>query len=119
VTAMAVKKNGIALTFSSTLNPTEAANRENYTIEQWNYKWTNEYGSPEFKPSTGDKDQGHDRVEISKLTVSADGKSVFMEMPTQVVMQMRIKFKIESADGAAIEQEIFNTINHVPEQAGP
>ena len=119
VTGLAVKKNGIALTFSSKLNPTAAANRENYTIEQWNYKWTNEYGSPEFKPSTGDKDQGHDRVEISRLTVSADGKSVFMEMPTQVVMQMRIKFKIKSADGAAIEQEIFNTINYVPEQAGP
>ena len=119
VMGMAVKKNGITLTFSTKVDPVEAAKRDNYTLEQWNYKWTSDYGSPEFKPSTGDKDQGHDRVEISTLTVSADGKSVFMEMPTQVVMQMRIRFKIKSADGAAIEQEIFNTINYVPESVGP
>jgi len=116
---MAVKKNGIALTFSTKLDAAEAGNKDNYSIEQWNYKWTSDYGSPEFKPSTDDKDKGHDTVQVTKATVSADGKSVFLEMPTQVVMQMKIKYRVATAEGQPLSQEIYNTINHVPEQAGP
>jgi hypothetical protein len=114
---LAVKKNGIAITFATKLDKAEAANKDNYAIEQWNYKWTSNYGSPEFKPSNGEK--GHDKVEVAKATLSADGKTVFLEMPTQVVMQMKIKYRLASEDGSAISQEIFNTINHVPDQAGP
>ena len=116
VTGMSVKKNGVQLTFSSELDKAEAANKENYDVSIWNYHWTSDYGSPEFKPSTGDKDKGHDQIEISKVTLGEDGKSVFLEMPVQVVMQMKIKLRIAAKDGGAISQEIFNTINYVPAQ---
>jgi hypothetical protein len=116
---MAVKKNGIALTFSTKLDAAEAGNKDNYTVEQWNYKWSSDYGSPDFKPSTDDKEKGQDKVQVTKATVSADGKTVFLEMPTQVVMQMKIKYRVATAEGQALSQEIYNTINHVPEQAGP
>lgn len=114
VSGLNIKKNGVQLTFSSELDKAEAGNKENYTVEVWNYAWTNNYGSPEFKPSSGDKEKGHDKLEISNVTVGADGKTVFLEMPVAVVMQMNIKFRIASKDGTAISQEIFNTINHVP-----
>jgi len=46
--------------------------------------------------------------------LSADKKSVFLEVPgLQPVMQMRIKMKINSADGARLPEEIVNTINAV------
>jgi hypothetical protein len=114
VNSLSIKKNGVQLGFTTELDKAEAGNKENYTIEVWNYQWTNNYGSAEYKPSSGDKEKGHDKLEIKNVTVGADGKSVFIEVPTAVVMQMNIKFRIASKDGAAINQEIFNTINHVP-----
>ncbi len=114
VVGMSVKKNGVELTFSTPLDKTEGANVENFSVEQWNYQWTSNYGSPEFKPSSGDKDKGHDQVTISKVTLSSDGKTVFLEMPVQVVMQMSIKYRLMTADGQKLSQEIYNTINYVP-----
>ncbi|HEX3132521.1 MAG TPA: hypothetical protein VHX44_02940, partial [Planctomycetota bacterium] len=114
VSNLSVKKNGVELKFAVELDKAEAANKENYDVEIFNYHWTSEYGSPEFKPSTGDKEKGHDKVEISKVTLGEDGKTVFLEMPVQVVMQMKIKYKIASKGGDAINQEIYNTINYVP-----
>lgn len=114
VSGLNIKKNGIQLTFSSELDKAEAGNKENYQVEVWNYAWTNNYGSPEFKPSSGDKEKGHDKLEVSNVTVGADGKTVFLETPVQPVMQMMIKFRIASKDGVTIGQEIYNTVNHVP-----
>lgn len=114
VSSLSVKKNGVELKFAVELDKAEAGNKDNYNIEIWNYHWTSEYGSPEFKPSTGDKEKGHDKVEVSKVTVADDGKTVFLEMPVQVVMQMRIKYRIASKGGDQISQEIYNTINYVP-----
>ena len=114
VSGLNIKKNGIQLTFSSELDKAEAGNKENYQVEVWNYAWTNNYGSPEFKPSSGDKEKGHDKLEIANVTVGSDGKTVFLETPVQPVMQMMIKFRLASKDGATISQEIYNTVNHVP-----
>lgn len=118
-TGLSVKKNGIALAFSVPLDKAEAGNKDNYTIEEWNYAWTKEYGSPEFKPSSDNKQKGHDKVEVTNVTVSADGKSVFLEMPVHEVMQMKIKYRIKTADGANIQQDIYNTIHVVGDKAGP
>lgn len=114
VSGLNIKKNGIQLTFSSELDKAEAGNKENYQVEVWNYAWTNAYGSPEFKPSSDNKEKGHDKLEITNVTVGSDGKTVFLETPVQPVMQMMIKFRIASKDGATIGQEIYNTVNHVP-----
>ncbi len=114
VVGLSIKKNGINLTFSSKLDPVEGANKDNYAIEQWNYKWTGEYGSKHFKPSTDNKENGADKVTVTSAKLAADGKSVFLEMPVQVVMQMKIQLRVPTADGAAISQEIYNTVNHVP-----
>jgi len=114
VSALSIKKNGVELKFTTELDKAEAGNKDNYQVEVWNYAWTSNYGSPEFKPSSGDKEKGHDKVEIANATLGADGKTVFLEMPVQVVMQMNIKFRIATKGGDAISQEIFNTINYVP-----
>lgn len=114
VSALSIKKNGVELKFTTELDKAEASNKDNYQVEVWNYAWTSNYGSPEFKPSSGNKEKGHDKVEIANATLGADGKTVFLEMPVQVVMQMNIKFRIATKGGDAISQEIFNTINYVP-----
>ena len=43
--------NGIQLTFSEPLDAKAAVDRENYNIQQANYRWHSTYGSPMYKES--------------------------------------------------------------------
>ena len=117
--AYSVKKNGVSLTFSEPLDPSTAMNKDNYSIEEWNYLWTANYGSPEVHVDDPKKN-GHDAMEISAAKISADGKTVFLEIPTvRPVMQMRIRYKISGADHAVIQGDYYNTINKVGTAMGP
>jgi hypothetical protein len=111
--ALRVTDKGIHIGFTSPLETSSASDPGNYSIQQYTYKWSKEYGSPEFKVSDPTQ-KGRDTVEIKSVTVSPDKKSVFLEVPgLQPVMQMRIKMKINSESGAPVPGEIGNTINVV------
>lgn len=108
-----VTSSGIQLGFTCPLEERSATDEQNYAIEQWNYKWTEEYGSPDF--SAIDPDQkGRDPVAIKSIKLLEEGRGVFLEIPTiKPVMQMRIRFRIKAADGSPLDYEIYNTINRV------
>lgn len=107
-----VKPNGVNLAFTTELDATAAADATNYSVQQWNYKWSNDYGSAEYKL---DGTKGKDAVEVKSAKLSADKKSVFLDLGSVVpVEQMEIKFNVKSASGAAIPGRIINTINAVP-----
>jgi hypothetical protein len=115
-----VKNNGIRVDFTTRLDAT-AADPANFGIRQWNYRWTENYGSgwysvadPNKNTSTGDE------VAIKAATLSADGKSVFLEIDGLVpVNQFAVKCKVASADGEAITSELMGTIHVVPAAKGP
>jgi glucose/arabinose dehydrogenase len=110
---MHVLKDGVQITFTCELHPTEAVNPNNYDVEQWNYRWTGNYGSPEFSPSDPNSPK-HDKVTVQSIKLSADKRTVFLEIPEiKPVDQMRIRFKIAAADGTPISDEIHNTIHRV------
>ncbi len=112
--ALHVKKAGIELTFSDKLDPKSAADYGNWGVEQWNYKWTANYGSPHFSVANPRK-QGQDEVEVADVTLSEDGKTVFLEIDDlQPVMQMQIKYNIQAADGTELKNSVWLTINKVP-----
>ncbi len=114
-----VKKNGLSLTFPNALDRAAAGSKDNYSAEQWNYLWAETYGSQEYHLDEPKK-TGHDPVEITAVTLSADAKTVFLEMPKiRPVMQMKIKFKIAAGDGAAVQGDYYNTVNVVGSQSGP
>ena len=104
---------GIHVGFSAALDEKEATDPQNYTVEQWNYKWSDEYGSAEYKPSEPGA-KGHDPVEIKSVKLSADKRTVVLETASLApVMQIKIKFGIKAADGAEVNNEIYGTINKV------
>ena len=109
-----VRKGGIELGFTTPLDRKSAENLENFAVEQWNYKWTADYGSPEFsvaKPA----EKGHDPVDVKAAKLSADGRTLFLEIPElKPVMQMKIKLVVNSAAGAPLDFEIYETIAAVP-----
>jgi hypothetical protein len=111
--ALHVHSNGLHLTFTVPLNRSVAEDGENYGIQQWNYKWSAEYGSKEYSVKFPDV-VGHDAVELKSARLSQDGRTVFLEIPAMTtVMQMAIKYNLEAADGELIKGEIYNTINRL------
>jgi hypothetical protein len=124
-------KRGVKLDFTCALDPATAGDPQNWNVEVWNYIWSSAYGSPEIstlgageKPVELGKDgspqfskdqaaqKKHDPLTVKSATLSADKKSVFLEIPEiKPVMQMAIKFGIQSADGAEVRSEIVNTIH--------
>ncbi len=108
----------LAITFSDPLDRKSAGDADNFNIEQWNYRWTENYGSPQIKVSDPKK-QGHDPVEVEGATLSPDGKTVTLSIAKlRPVMQMKIQYNLKAADGAAVKSAIWNTINVVGNQRG-
>lgn len=113
-----VKKGEIRIKFSDPVNTASAADTESYRIDQWQYRWTSGYGSPDFKISDPKKN-GRDEVEIDAASVSSDAKTVVLKVPdVRPVMQMRITLNLRAADGSPIRTAINNTINVVGNQRG-
>jgi hypothetical protein len=62
------------------------------------------------------KKQGRDDVEIASIAVSKDGKTVTLSIPgLQPVMQMLLRCRMKAADGAPINQDVWHTINKIPQ----
>ena len=107
---------GMVLTFSDPLDKEKAAKAGSYSIERWNYRWQQRYGSPDYKLSDGKI--GRDRVAVKSATVSKDGKSVFLEIEDmKPCMQMLIRYRLSGSDGAKVSQEIYNTIHKLGDHA--
>ena len=99
------------MTFSEPLDAESAASPESYGVERWNYRWTKNYGSKDWLFSDPKK-MGRDRMAVSGVKLSADGRSVFLELADLApVMQMRIRYRLSSADGNKVRGEVFHTIH--------
>lgn len=107
------RANGIQIRFSELLDRETAEDIGSYAIEQWNYKYSKDYGSKEYSVNFPGE-VGHDPVEIKSARLLPDAHSVFLEIPNlQPVMQMKIRYNVNSSEGESIRGEIFNTINRL------
>lgn len=114
--AMRVRREGIEIDFSDPLSRASAEDPQNWSLEQWNYRWTEKYGSDDFSVANPEK-KGRDRVTVSAVGLAPNNKTVFISISDlKPVMQMRIRFSLRAADDAPVDGEIFNTINRVPER---
>jgi glucose/arabinose dehydrogenase len=103
----------ITITFSDPLDTATAGKADSYRIDEWNYRWTQNYGSPHVH--TGDaKKTGTDEVEVDSVSIANDGKTVTLKLSeVKPVMQMKINMTLKAADGTPIRTAIYNTINNV------
>ena len=106
-----VSKKGVSLTFSEPLDKETAGDAESYAAEMCNYRRNSGYGSRDYLVSDPKK-QGRDKLEISKVTLSADGKTVLLQMPKlQKCMTLRIQYNLKGSKGATARSEINCTVN--------
>lgn len=117
--AVRVTDRGLHIDFDEPLDPETAGNPDNYSIEQYNYRWTSNYGSKDYRPSNPEE-LGHDFVDIAGVRLAADKKSVLLQVAgLKPVMQSEITMRIKSASGAALPEKIYHTINAVGRETGP
>ena len=120
VRALHVTRQGLDLTFTTPVDPASAMDLQNYNLQQWNYKWSKDYGSDLYSVADPTKVIGKkgelrgDPVTVHSVRVSPDKLSVSLVIPgVRPVMQMMIKFNLKTAEGEPLSFEIYNTINRV------
>jgi hypothetical protein len=109
-----VGRGTITIGFTCELDPELALDKDSFNVEQWNYIWSSDYGSPEVSIDDPRK-RGREPVQIDSVSVSEDRRSVTLHIAgLRPVMQMRIQMKLQAADGTPVDYDIYNTINRVP-----
>lgn len=109
---------GIRIEFTAPLDAASAGDVANYSVQQYNYRWTVNYGSEKYKVSNDQK--GTDPVTVTAVTVAPDKKSVFLAIEgLKPVMQIEVKMNIKSADGQPVPDRLAGTINVVAPDAQP
>jgi len=113
VMEMKASKGAIALTFSDPLDPETAGDPDSYAVQQWNYLYSEKYGSPDLSVADPKK-KGRDAVDVKSAKLSPDGKTVTLEIPgLRPVMQLGMKMRAKAADGGAVALELYATIHKV------
>lgn len=113
-TGLRVLPKGLELTFAQPLDPETANDAESFGVQQWNYRWSAEYGSPDLSAADPSK-QARDDVPVRSAQLRPDGKTVFLDIPDlQPVMQMSIRYDLDTTRGATITDTLYLTIHHVP-----
>jgi glucose/arabinose dehydrogenase len=133
--ALAATKKGIKLDFTCEVDAMAAADAGNWNIEVWNYIWSSAYGSPDISTletkvaatELGNdgklqfskaqmSERKHDPLTVKSANVSADRRSVFLEIPDlRPAMQMQLKYDIKAADGVELRGQVINTIHALAE----
>src|SRR5262249_32696592 len=109
--ALSAHANGLQLTFSEKLERRSAEDVKNWRLSQWNYHWSGDYGSKRWSVAHPER-VGQDALAVKSVRLLADGKSVFVETaPLKPVMQMEVRYGIQSADGKPLAGVLCNTIH--------
>ena len=122
--ALSTCDKGVYLTFSDALDAATAADPESYGVQIWNYRYSQNYGSPEISILNPERqiEQGkpnRDPLNVTGATLSADGRTVFLAIEgMQPVNQMKITWDLDTKDGRALRGELHNTIHFIQKDPG-
>lgn len=134
--AVNTRKGGLNLRFAEALDPTSATDPQNYTLSQWTYPWTSQYGTRGKIYSLNLPGKtGSDPVTIRSIHLSEDRKTVSLSIPelrqdlvqktlgklpdlpdmieSSLGMVLAIDYRLLSADGAKMNHLIHKTIHRV------
>ncbi len=102
--------NGIRVDFENPLNTANTNTLGRYFAQQWNYRYSMGYGSPEYSVKHPDQ-FGHDRLNIQSAHLTNENRSVFLEIPDlEPVMQLHLRLHLEFSDGTQNKTQLFCTI---------
>ena len=80
----------------------------------WNYRWSSEYGSPDFTVTNPTK-KGRDSVQITAAKLQPDRKTVVLKVPAlKPANTFALRYDLESEKGESVQNSIYATINESP-----
>ena len=80
----------------------------------WNYLWSRRYGSDQFSVNNPDQ-KGRDKLTIA-MCIPLDNQTVRLDIPDlKVCNQLLMKVKLKDRDGQAFVEDLYLTINAIPE----
>jgi hypothetical protein len=96
------KPGAVEITFTDALDA-KVADAKDFAVKVWGLKRSQNYGSRHVDEHP---------LAVSKATVSADGKTVRLEIPDLAPTRgMEIKYRLKGADGRPVSGTIHNTIH--------
>ncbi len=108
-TSIDTHENGLLIRFNCELDP-KSVRKDNVFCEQWNYLYSQAYGSPELSIAQPTR-RGHDYVATSSIKLLADRRSVFIEIPhLHPVMQFHLYMRLQTASGNTITPDVYYSI---------
>jgi hypothetical protein len=114
--ALNVTREGIRISFHCPID--KSFDAEDFSVDQWNYKWSEKYGSDHYLPSSSGERAGPNAAEpvgIKSAQLLPDKKTVLLTIPgLRPVMQMHIRYSLKCTDGTRMKQDIYSTINALP-----
>jgi hypothetical protein len=112
-TSFSIHENGVRIQFSERLEKSSAEDAESYSVEQWNYRWSKDYGSADYLPGDSQK-KGREKVPVSKARLEEDGKTVLLELEkVGPVHQLWIGYNLETRNAVLFQGSLATTINKV------
>lgn len=140
--AVRTHRDGLELEFSDPLDPESVQNLENWSLSQWTYPWTSQYGTRGKVYSVITPGAiGPDRITPTAVRLAKDGRTTFLELPgleadfssmvlpviadlpdmisAPLGMVMGIEYNIRAADGTPLEHLLHKTIHRLPGVASP
>lgn len=102
-------QNGLLVRFNCAVDPASVSAGSVF-CEQWNYLYSEAYGSPEYSVRNPGR-RGHDHVPVRSVHVLEDGRSVFVEIPhLHPVMQFHLYMELRTLAGQAFRPDIYYSI---------
>lgn len=115
ITHCEVHPGELRLQFSFPLDRAASTRADAYTAEQWNYKWTQNYGSDAYHPETGEV--GKQSLLINAVSISEDGKTLSLKTPSlRPVDQLHLQIEVVDSNGNPFIESIYWTIHAIPNQ---
>ncbi len=112
-TRFATRPGELELGFDVTLDRDLAEDPQSYSLEQWNYFWSSQYGSKDWS-IRDPKMNGRDPVAIRKAALQPDGRTVLLSVPGLTkAMQFQLKYDMDAADGQLVRGTMAGTINEL------
>ena len=97
--AIRAKTNGMEIEFTEPLREGDGWDANSYAVKQWWYKPTAEYGGPKMDETT---------MNVQSVTVSADRKKVFLEIPG-LKPQHLVHIQLRNLPLSDLDHEIWTT----------
>ncbi len=106
-----VTEAGVTLTFTRPLDKKQAENPANYKAAQWNYRWSEAYGSKRWKVSNGLVEGQDDLVIASAKLLDEKTVAVTFAGGAKPVMQLQVGYNVKADDGATVTGSVFLTVH--------